>query len=35
MSTELGWDGVDWFDLAQDMHYWKDLLNAVINLLVP
>jgi hypothetical protein len=29
---EIGWDGVDWVNLAQDRDYWKAL---VINLRVP
>jgi hypothetical protein len=36
---EIGWDGVDWIDLAQDRDQWRDqwraLVNTVINLLVP
>jgi hypothetical protein len=27
--------GVDWTDLVQDRHRWKDLANAVMNLWVP
>jgi hypothetical protein len=32
---EIGWDGMDWIDLAQDRDHWRDLANAVINLRVP
>jgi hypothetical protein len=32
---ELGWDGVDWIDMAQDRDQWRALVNAVLNLLVP
>jgi hypothetical protein len=32
---EIGWDGMDWIDLAQFRDQWKDLVNAVINLRVP
>jgi hypothetical protein len=32
---EIGWDGVDWIDLAQDMDQWKALENTVMNLRVP
>jgi hypothetical protein len=32
---EIGWDGVDWIDLAQDRDQWRALLNAVMNLQVP
>jgi hypothetical protein len=31
---EIGWDDVDWIDLAQDREEWKDLVNTV-NLWVP
>jgi hypothetical protein len=31
---ELGWDGVDWIDLAQDRDQWRALVNTVMNLLV-
>jgi hypothetical protein len=33
--TEIGWDGVDWIDLAQDRDQWRALLNTVMNLRVP
>jgi hypothetical protein len=34
--TELGWDGVDWIDVAQDRYQWRRvLLNTVMNLRVP
>jgi hypothetical protein len=32
---EIGWDGMDWIDLAQDRDQWVSggaLLNRVINL---
>jgi CRISPR/Cas system-associated protein Cas7 (RAMP superfamily) len=32
---EIGWDGMDWTDLAQDRDRWKALLNTVMNLRVP
>jgi hypothetical protein len=32
---EIGWDGVDWFDLAQDRDQWRALVNTVMNLRVP
>jgi hypothetical protein len=32
---EIGWDGVDWVDLAQDRDSWKALVNRVMNLRVP
>jgi hypothetical protein len=32
---EIGWDGVDWIDTAQDRDQWRALVNAVLNLRVP
>jgi hypothetical protein len=32
---EIGWDGVDWIDLAQDRDQWRAHVNTVMNLLVP
>jgi hypothetical protein len=32
---EIGWDGMDWIDLAQDGDRWRTLLNTVMNLRVP
>jgi hypothetical protein len=32
---EIGWDGMDWIDLAQDRAQWRALVNAVINLRIP
>jgi hypothetical protein len=29
---EIGWDGVDWIDLAQDRDQWRALGNTVMNL---
>jgi hypothetical protein len=29
---EIGWDGMDWIDLAQDRDRWRALVNAVMNL---
>jgi hypothetical protein len=31
----IGWDGVDWIDLAQDRDQWRALVNVVMNLRVP
>jgi hypothetical protein len=33
--TEIGWDGIDWADLAQDRDQWKALVNTVMKLRVP
>jgi hypothetical protein len=31
----VGWDGVDWIDVAQDRDQWRALVNTILNLLVP
>jgi hypothetical protein len=31
---EIGWDGVDWMDMAQDRNQWRALVNTVLNLRV-
>jgi hypothetical protein len=30
--SEVGWDGVDWIDVAQDREQWRALVNTVLNL---
>jgi hypothetical protein len=32
---EIGWDGMDWIDLAQDRDQWRAPVNTVMNLRVP
>jgi hypothetical protein len=32
---EIGWDGMDLIDLAQDRDHWRALVNTVMNLRVP
>jgi hypothetical protein len=32
---EIGWDGMDWVDLAQDRDQRRALVNTVMNLRVP
>jgi hypothetical protein len=32
---EIGWDGRDWIELAQDMNQWRALVNTAMNLRVP
>jgi hypothetical protein len=32
---EIGWDSMDWIDLAQDRDQWRALVNMVMNLQVP
>jgi hypothetical protein len=29
---EIGWDGMDWIDLAQDRDQWRALVNTLMNL---
>jgi hypothetical protein len=31
---EIGWDDVDWIDMAQDRDQWRALVNTVLNLRV-
>jgi hypothetical protein len=31
----IGWDGIDWMDLTQDMNQWRALMNTVMNFGVP
>jgi hypothetical protein len=31
----IGWDGMDWIDLAQDRDQWRALLNTLMNFRVP
>jgi hypothetical protein len=32
---EIGWDGMDWINLAQDRYQLRALLNTVMNLRFP
>jgi hypothetical protein len=32
---EIGWDGMDWIDLAKDRDRWRALVKTVMNLRVP
>lgn len=29
---EIGWEVVDWFELAQDKDWWRSLVNMALNL---
>jgi hypothetical protein len=31
----IGWEGVDWINMAQDRDRWRALVNTVMNLRVP
>jgi hypothetical protein len=32
---EIGWNGMDWIDLAQNRGQWRAFVNTVMNLRVP
>jgi hypothetical protein len=32
---EIGWNGMDWIELAQDRDQWRALVHTVMNLRVP
>jgi hypothetical protein len=32
---EIGWDGMDWIELAQDRGQWRALVNTVTKIRVP
>jgi hypothetical protein len=32
---EIGWDCMDWIDLAQNRDQWRALVSTVMNLRVP
>jgi hypothetical protein len=32
---EIGWGGMNWFDLAEGRDQWRALVNTVMNLRVP
>jgi hypothetical protein len=33
--SEIGWDGMDWIELARDRDQGRALVNTVMNLWVP
>jgi hypothetical protein len=32
---EIGWDDMDWIDMAQDREQWRALVNTIMNRWVP
>jgi hypothetical protein len=32
---EIGWDDMDWIDLAKDREQWRALTYTIMNLRVP
>jgi hypothetical protein len=32
---DIGCDGMDWIDMAQDRDQWRALMNTIMNLWVP
>jgi hypothetical protein len=32
VHREVGWDGVDWIDIALDRDQWRALVNTALNL---
>jgi hypothetical protein len=32
---EIGWDGMNWIDMAQDRDKWRAIVNAMLNFWVP
>jgi hypothetical protein len=35
IDLRIGWDGMDWIDLAEDRDQWRALVKAVMKLRVP
>jgi hypothetical protein len=35
LVREIGWDVVDWMDMAQDRDQWRAVVNTVLKLRVP
>jgi hypothetical protein len=32
---DIGWDGMDWIELARDRDQWRAVVNTLMNLRVP
>jgi hypothetical protein len=32
---EIGWEGMEWIHLAQDMNQWRALVKTIMNIQVP
>jgi hypothetical protein len=32
---EIGWDGLEWINMAQNRDQWMALVNTVLNLRIP
>jgi len=32
---EVGWEGMDWIELAQDRDRWRTLVSGVMNFRIP
>jgi hypothetical protein len=32
---EIGWNGMDWIDQAEERDQWRALVNTVMNHMVP
>jgi hypothetical protein len=32
--SDVGWDSMDWIDMAQDRDHWRAIVNTVMNLRV-
>jgi hypothetical protein len=32
---EIGWDVMDWIDLAKDRDQWRGLVNTIMDLRIP
>jgi hypothetical protein len=34
-DREIGWDGADWIDMAQDRDHWRALVNTILYYRIP